>query len=56
MKAFAALFALIGLFATSYFSMVYAWGLEVKSWPALIAGYVALFGFQVIASALGKGD
>jgi hypothetical protein len=25
-----------GVFLTSYVSMVYAWGVDVKSWPVLI--------------------
>jgi hypothetical protein len=41
------LIALIGIFTLTafiaYITMVKAWGLEIKSWPWFITGYVASF-------------
>lgn len=41
MKFLAALIVITLMFVVGYFTMVYGWGLEVKSWPWIIGGYVA---------------
>lgn len=52
MKLLAVLILMVATFATGFFSTMFGWGLEVKSWGWLIGGYAALLGIQVVIAAI----
>jgi len=50
MKALVALMSIVALFTLSYFSMVFGWGLEVKSWGWVIGSWFGI----IFITAVGK--
>ena len=50
MKALVALMSIVAFFALGYFTAVFGWGLEVKSWGWVISSW---FGY-IFITAVGK--
>lgn len=51
-KFLAYVFILSSSIGITYYMMVEAWGLEVKSWPVLIFGWIMVFVLQGLLATL----
>jgi hypothetical protein len=54
MKVLALMVVMAMIWAASLLVMVYGWGLWPQSWAAVVGGYLAIMGLQVVTTALGK--